>query len=392
MSKKPILANKFLVRVGVNLYGKRYFKKQARLLCNVDLSKLEPPYIVLANHSGFADVGGLIKLLSPNAANFVISETQIVKWPKLIKYLGILPKKQFTVDTSLIRDINYVLSKKRPVVIYPEAKLSVVGELNIIKPAASKLVKMLKVPLVTVCFHGSYIHKPRWAKSKRFVPIYAEAKLAVSKEEVAEISADEIHKRIIENLSYDDYAYQLENKISVNVPDLCEGLENVLYKCPSCGEEFAMKTRGNVIQCAKCESAAIQNEYGSLLDCKFDKVTDWYFWQRECVKEELEKGAYRFEDFFRVEKLVGKKYVDFGEAKLVHDESGISASWSGGSLSFKAGAFYTLSFNGEYIYLPASDAVYRFKRLNKVGSTAKLNLAIEEQTKLLENVTGKKDI
>lgn len=384
MSKKPILANKFLVRAGVNLYGKRYFKKQASLKSNVDLSKLESPYIIVANHCGFADVGGIIKLLSPKAANFVISETQIVKWPKLIKYMGILPKKQFTVDTSLIRDIKYVLSKKRPVVIYPEAKLSVVGELNIVKPAVSKLVKMLKVPLVTVCFHGSYLHKPRWAKSKRFVPIYADVKLAVTQEETASISVEEIHRRITENLTYDDYAYQLENKISVNVPDLCEGLEHILYKCPACSEEFAMKTRGNVIQCAKCESSVTQNEYGVLEGGRFCKVTDWYAWQRECVKEELQNGTYRFENFYRAEKLVGKKYVDLGEAKITHDETGITASWQGNTLSYKTGVFYTLSFNNDYIYLPAKEAVYRFKRLSKVGSNAKLNLAVEEQTKLFE--------
>ena len=58
--KKPILASKFLIGSAVNLYGKRYFKKKARLVTDGSLKSIKPPYIVVANHSGFADVGGLV--------------------------------------------------------------------------------------------------------------------------------------------------------------------------------------------------------------------------------------------------------------------------------------------------------------------------------------------
>jgi len=382
--KKPVLANRFLVRAGVNLYGRRFFKKQVTLTCNADLSKITPPYVVVANHSNFVDVGGLIMLMSPTCANFVISETQIVNWPKLINYLGILSKRQFTVDTTLIRDIKYVLSKNRPVAIYPEAKLSVDGTLNIIKPSIAKLIKMLKVPLVTVRFDGAYLHKPRWAKSRRFVPVRAEVKIAVRKEEIDGITAEEIHNRILENLNYDDYAYQLERNIEIDVPDLAEGLENILYKCSECGEEFAMTARGNKLTCLKCGKQIEQDKLGRLVGGKFGKVTDWYEWQRVCVKEELEKGVYGFKGYFRVEKLINKDYADLGEAELTHNADGITVSWDTESLFYKAGAFYTLSFNNDYIFLPTAEAVYRFKRQNEVGCTAKLNLAVEEQTKLLE--------
>lgn len=383
--KNPILANKFLVRAGVNLYGKRYCKKQVSLTSNADLSEIKPPYVVVASHSGFLDVCGLITLMSPNCANFVISVTQIVKWPKAIKYMGILPKKQFTVDTSLIRDIKYVLSQNRPVAIYPEAKLSVVGTPNIIKPAIAKLIKLLKVPLVTVRFDGAYLHKPRWAKDKRFLPVKADVQVAVKAEEISSITVDEIYKRIVDNLNYDDYAYQLANGIEIDSPTLCEGLEHILYKCPNCGEEFAMTAKGNALTCSKCGNVVTQNKLGQLVGCKFDKVTDWYEWQRQCIKEELQSGKYFYKDCFRAEKLVKKDYVDVGEAEITHNDQGVYAKWEGQELFYKAGLFYTLSFNNDFIYLPTEEAVYRFRRLSKAGSTTKLNLAIEEQTKLLES-------
>ena len=382
--KNPKLANKFLIGAAVNFYGKRKFRKEAKLITDGTLKKLKPPYVVVANHAGFVDVGGLIMSMYPTCASFVISVTQLVQWPSLIKSMGVLPKKQFTVDTSLIRDIKYVLSKNRPVVIYPEAKLSVVGTPNIIKPAIAKLIKMLKVPLVTACFNGNYLHKPRWAKSKRNLPVRLDVKVAVGADEVETITAQEIHNRIVRNLSYDDYAYQLENNIEIDIPDLVEGLENILYKCPECGEEFAMTGHGHTLACTKCGHSVTQNKLGQLEGGKFDKVTDWYAWQTECVRKEVEKDDYLFKGFFRAEKLVGKKYLDMGEAKITHDKDGITATFADQNIHYKAGAFYTLSFNNEYVYLPTAEAVYRFRRLNNVGCTTKLNLAVEQQTALLE--------
>ena len=384
MAKKVKLANKFLIGAAVNLYGKTTFKRYVKLITDGTLKKLKPPYVVVANHAGFVDVAGLVISMYPNCANFVISVTQLAQWPSLIKSMGVLPKKQFTVDTSLIRDIKYVLSKKRPVVIYPEAKLSVVGKPNIIKPAIAKLVKMLKVPLVTVCFNGTYLYKPRWAKTKRKVPVRMDVKVAVGADEIDNITPQEIHERIVRNLAYDDYAYQLENNIEIDAPDLAEGLEGILYKCPECGEEFAMCGHGHELTCSKCGHTVTQNKLGQLIGGKFDKVTDWYQWQTECVRDEVSQEDYRFDGFFRAEQLVGKKYVDMGDAEIVHDAEGITAKFANQTIHYKAGAFYTLSFNNDYIYLPTAEAVYRFKRLGNVGCTTKLNLAVEQQTILLE--------
>ena len=127
-NKHPKLASKFLIGAAINLYGKTKFIKKAQLSGNEFFKYLKPPYVVVANHASFADVGGLIMSMYPHCASFVISVTQLVQWPSAIKHMGVLPKKQFTVDTSLIRDIKYVLSQNRPVVIYPEAKLSVVDQ------------------------------------------------------------------------------------------------------------------------------------------------------------------------------------------------------------------------------------------------------------------------
>ena len=377
--KKPILASKFLLNLLAGVWGKPYFTKKIKLIDDGSLRKIQPPYIVVANHSGFADVGGLMMLSKPNYPNFIASITQIVKWPKLIYNLGVLPKKQFTVDTSLIRDIKYILSKNRSVAIFPEAKLSVVGTPSPIKPAIAKLIKLLKVPLVTVCFHGNYIHHPRWASSKRFCPMTADVQLAVTAEEIKTLSVDEIHKRILQNLSYDDYQYQLDNQIAIEDEHLCEGLNGILYKCPTCGAEFAMTAHGNQLECAKCGATVTQNKFGGLDGGNFAKVTQWYNWQHQCVAEEITHDDFVVEDDFRAEMLVGKNYVDCGMCHIKCDNNALAVTGKNVNVSFKRGTFYTLSFDNEFLYLPTESAVYRFRRLNNFGITTKFNIAIEEQ-------------
>ena len=382
--RHPVPASRFLLGAAKLFYGNKYFTKRCKLTCDGALSAIKPPYIVVANHAGFADVGGLEMLAAPDYPSFVISVTQLVQWPSLIRRMGVLPKKQFTVDTSLVRDIKYILDKGRSVAIYPEAKLSVVGTPNIIKPSVAKLVRLLKVPLVTVRFNGTYLHKPRWAHGTRFVPLHAEVRLAVTPDEVGKLSVDEIHNRIVTNLAYDDYAYQLANKICIDVPDLCEGLEGILYKCPECGAEYAMTAHGNKLQCGRCGATVTQDEYGALHGGRFDKVTDWYAWQTECVREELTNGTYRFEDNYLCEKLVGQKYVTVGEAVLTHDETGLTATIGETKMFYKRDSMYTLSFNNDYVFLPTAEAVYRFKRTANLGENAKLNIAIEQQSLLDE--------
>lgn len=384
--KKPKLASKFLLNLLATFWGKPYFTKKVKLVDDGTLRNIKPPYIVIANHAGFADVGGLMMLSRPNYPNFIASITQIVKWPKLIYNLGVLPKKQFTVDTSLVRDIKYVLSRNRSVAIFPEAKLSVVGTPSPIKPAIAKLIKLLKAPLVTVCFHGNYIHKPRWASTKRFCPMTADVKVAVTAEEIKTLSVEEIHTRILKNLNYDDYQYQLDNQIEITDDHLVEGLNGILYKCPTCGAEFAMTAHGDTLECAKCGATVTQNKFGALVGGKFDKVTDWYAWQRSCVAEEIKEDNFVVQDDFRAEMLVGKNYVDCGLCHILCDNNALTVS-GGVEITYKRGAFYTLSFDNEFLYLPTDKAVYRFRRLNHFGITTKFNLAIEEQATLDENST-----
>ena len=141
-----------------------------------------------------------------------------------------------------------------------------------------------------------------------------------------------------------------------------------------------MTAKGNTLTCASCGAKVVQNKLGGLVGGKFDKVTQWYKWQRECVAQEIANASFVLQDQFVAEKLVGKKFVDCGLCSITCDNNSLRVAGTNIQEVYKRGTFYTLSFDNEFLYLPTQDAVFRFRRLKNFGITTKFNLAIEEQS------------
>ena len=59
-----------------------------------------------------------------------------------------------------------------------------------------KLAKLANVPIIVIRQHGNYIYSPRWnthPKNKE-VPLLFKAKMVVEKDEIKNLSADEIQE------------------------------------------------------------------------------------------------------------------------------------------------------------------------------------------------------
>ena len=57
-----------------------------------------------------------------------------------------------------------------------------------------------------------------------------------------------------EAFSFDNFAWQRDNKISIDVPFRADGLQRILYKCPRCGAENHMEGKGIHLTCHACNS------------------------------------------------------------------------------------------------------------------------------------------
>jgi 1-acyl-sn-glycerol-3-phosphate acyltransferase len=85
--------------------------------------------------------------------------------------MGAFPRKKGFTDIKSIKHATRLVKAGFPLVIYPEGGRNRDGETLPAIQSTAKLVKHLKVPLVTVVSKGNYIAWPRWADKRRRSPI-----------------------------------------------------------------------------------------------------------------------------------------------------------------------------------------------------------------------------
>ena len=81
----------------------------------------------------------------------------------------------------------------------------------------SQLVKFLGVPVVTIKMKGHHIYNPYWnMKSHRYLlKSAADMTQLLTAEDIKKMSAQEIHKKIVDALEHDDWRWQSENRIKL---------------------------------------------------------------------------------------------------------------------------------------------------------------------------------
>ena len=381
MKQKIDLTNKFFIWAGLTFFGNSYLKK-LKFTQNGSIN-VEPPFLVLSNHCSHAELFAIAKMLYPNLTNTIGAHTQLHKKAFLLKKLGILPKRQFANDVSIVRDSKRILEKGRILTIFPEGKLSVDGTQSPLTPSIAKFVKMMKVPVVLLTFHGSYLHRPRWANSNRNVPLKVDVQ-TLSKEQIETTSKDELFETIKNALSYDDCAYQRDNDILIDSDDLVEGLNKILYKCPHCQAEFQIVSAKNKLCCLECGSVFTMQPNGLITgkSAKFDSVSSWYRWQQERVEKQV-KSNYYFEQNCLVEEIPNKKYKSLGVGNYKHDLNGITLTINNEVLTWQSSSLHTLSFDNDHIYLSTPNNTYRLTFSNTNGELTKENIATEQIFNLL---------
>ena len=135
-----------------------------------------------------------------------------------------------------------------------------------------------------------------------------EIKQLFNKQELKNLSADDVNEALAKELYYDEYAWQYEKKMSITYPKRADGIEKPLYMYPDCGMEFEMHTEGADIFCGKCGSRRTMSEYGRMIrsdgsEDSFSHIPDWYEWEREQVIKEIESGKYKLDMQIKIESL-----------------------------------------------------------------------------------------
>ena len=125
-----------------------------------------------------------------------------------------------------------------------------------------------------------------------------------------------------------------------------------------------MQAEGTKLWCKECgatwEMDTLSRLHGVNTDKGFSHIPDWYRWEREEVRKEVQAGTYRFEDEVRVEDYYSSRvgFVDVGTAKVVHDENGFTFDGTVNGQPFKLhkplSSMYSVHI--EYDFLKRGDA------------------------------------
>lgn len=358
----------------------------------------DEPCLILMNHSSFIDLKIAASVLYPRPFNIVATLDAFVGKSWLMRQLGCIPTRKFVFDIGLVRDISHCIKKlKSSVLMYPEAGYSFDGTATTLPDSLGKFVKMLGAPLVMLETFGAFHRDPLYNElQKRKVRVSAQLRYVLSSEEIANMSADEIDAVIKREFSFDNFKWQQENKICVSEPFRADGLERLLYKCPSCGSEGHMKGEGIHIGCAACGKRWELTEYGYLSatsgETEFAHIPDWYAWERKCVREELDNGTYGFCVPVDIYMIVNTKGVfKVGQGKLEHSKEGFHLTGCDGQLDYtqKSVSLYTLNSDfywyklGDVIGIGNQNALYYCFPANDRSVVTKARLATEEIYKTL---------
>ena len=323
------------------------------------------PCLILMNHCSFTDMKLAYGIFYPKPLGIVTSvDAMSGILGKLMRLLGCTPTHKYITDLTLIRDIEYMLKvNKTSVLMYPEAGYSFDGTATALPRKMGVLMKRLGVPVVTVITQGAFARDPLYNMLQiRDVKVSAHVKCLATAQELKEKSVAELDALLEEAFSFDNFAWQRDNKVSIDVPFRADGLHRILYKCPHCGQEGRMEGKGTRLTCQGCGKAWEMDQYGQLSACEgeteYPHIPDWYRWQRECVRKEIEDGTYLLDTDVDIAVQVNLDGVCMiGPGHLTQDENGFRLTGADGKLDYQQSPVASHTLYADYYWYEIGDVI-----------------------------------
>ena len=155
-----------------------------------------------------------------------------------------------------------------------------------------------------------------------------------------------------------------------------------------------MEGRGIKLFCHACGAEHEMDCFGRLHakvgNTRFSHIPNWYRWERECVRQELEDGSYRLDTPVKIGMMVDDKALYMvGDGTLIHDESGFVLTGCEGKLFYTQKPLASHCLNADYFWYEIGDMIsignrdalyYCFPA--KEGVVTKTRLAAEELYKM----------
>ena len=365
--------NRFLYRltqvaawfVAVFLFGRRIVRNE--------LKGVKGPFVVIANHQAAYDFVNLIGLCR-RPMTFVISSSfyQTLPVKGILRHIGVIPKQQFRTSVGDMKRMKAVLERGEPLVIYPAGLMCEDGLSTPIPEATYKFLKWLDADVYMARTAGTYFAMPKWSKKLRPGRTELDVYRLFTRQELAALEVEEVRARAREALLFDAYREQERLRVRYRGGSSVEGLENVLYLCPHCRQEFSVKAEGRRLTCSACGYELESDEYGFLHNRKglgeeLRYVSDWSTLIARHLEERVREGSEgSLSAHCRIRMIDGEKnrFVDVGGGEMTLSRAGFRIVGDiGGSpadLTVPLAGVPSLPFGpGSYLEIQHGKTIYR---------------------------------
>ena len=312
-ARKP---SRLLHKLAAIIYINRVVSsKNVNVKYDFDIKNLKPPFLVLFAHPSLKDYIFVTHAIRPFVANSVMTRwyfhNAFLRF--ILPIAGGIPKKLFTNEPNVVKNVISVIRKGGIVNISPEGLNSPSGESLSLIPATTKLLKKLNVPIVSVMINGAFLTYPSYNRNAKHVGrIDVIVDLMFTPEEIAQKSNEELLSEMTRKLYYNDFKWARENNVEFKADDRTKGLNHLLYICPKCKSQFELEASDNEIRCSTCG-------FGAFMDTRFQlvyneendefptDVVEWFHMQDEIIKNEVKS-----DDFEICEKCSVKTFTKCG--------------------------------------------------------------------------------
>jgi ribosomal protein L37AE/L43A len=303
------------------------FKLNLKILRN-DLNGNKGGVVILSNHEYPLDFVPICSAVN-DKIHFVISNAMLKSMPiyKIMLSAGVIGKNQFATSVSSMRAMKAVLEDGKKLCLFPAGLMPEHGASTPVPKSTAKTIKWFDSDVYISKITGTYLSKPKWSsvfrKGKTTLEIYK----LFSKEELKNIDTATLQSTIEKHLFFDAYRNNDKARVYYKNGDNVEGLETVLYKCPNCGKDYAIKVKDkNVLECTDCGYSVKSDNYGILhqngkTPIIYKYVSDWYNYQEKCVFEKVSSTKdFKISTLCEIHKINDKKHkfekVGDGEVTL----------------------------------------------------------------------------
>ncbi|MDR3292718.1 MAG: 1-acyl-sn-glycerol-3-phosphate acyltransferase [Clostridiales bacterium] len=211
-------------------------------------------YLILCTHGSGLDIFHASAAIRPMKC--VVVAAKKLYFGKftgpLLRLHGAIPKKQFVADLPAMRLMKNAADAGNNLLLCPEGRSTPDGKNSYITPAAAKLIKWIGLPVLFVKPQGSYLTFPRWAKSLRFGKMTTEIGLLLTKSEVENLTGNDIYQRVVGAFTFNEYDYQLDNRIKFLTSSPAKNIYRMLFICPACKSRTDMASDSHSVFCKKC--------------------------------------------------------------------------------------------------------------------------------------------